>query len=338
MDSNATTGRSGSARVCSFQDRVREELMAVPNGAGPKVCALAALLSCLRTNVSGEAGEEFLLRTDNPQALEKCFTLLQKTANIIDGLSIGKEKMPKTVSLSAWMGRQEQTELLELLDLADENGNELPWDAGVSWSLIADENCFRAYHASMVLGIGSISDPEREYRLTFYCRSKRQKEQLAKLLADRELLLKEGSEDRLYTRDAEQIADLLNLSGAHQSLLAMENTRVVRQVRGIVNRKVNCETSKIRKTVQAARKQLADIELLKNSGVLMRLPENLQEIAEARLAFPDLTLEELGKRLNPPVGKSGVNHRLRRLQEEAGRLRGLTADGGPDGHASKGGI
>ena len=110
------------------------------------------------------------------------------------------------------------------------------------------------------------------------------------------------------------------LMGASQSFLTFENDRVVREVRGNVNRKVNCETANIEKTVSAAVRQLSDIRLIDETSGLNSLPENLREIASLRLSHPDMSLTELGKLTHPPIGKSGVNHRLRRISEIAETL------------------
>ena len=109
--------------------------------------------------------------------------------------------------------------------------------------------------------------------------------------------------------------------GAHVSLMNFENFRILKEMRNSVNRKVNCETANIAKTVSAASKQIQDIMLIQEEVGFAQLPQGLREIAELRLEYPDATLQELGDLLNPPVGKSGVNHRLRKLSEIAGRIR-----------------
>lgn len=114
---------------------------------------------------------------------------------------------------------------------------------------------------------------------------------------------------------------MLAIMGAHISLLNFENLRVLKDMRNSVNRRVNCETANITKTVNAASKQVEDIILIRDRYGFQNLPENLREMAEARLQYPDASLRELGECLNPPVGKSGVNHRLRRLSELADRIR-----------------
>ena len=110
---------------------------------------------------------------------------------------------------------------------------------------------------------------------------------------------------------------MLRLIGANRSLMEFENVRILRERRGSVNRRVNCETANLKKTVNAAVRQVDDIRYLQEKGILGRLSPALQEMAELRLLYPDVSLQELGTRMMPPVGKSGVNHRMRKLQEAA---------------------
>ena len=115
--------------------------------------------------------------------------------------------------------------------------------------------------------------------------------------------------------------DLLNVMEAHISLMNLENVRILKEMRNSVNRKVNCETANISKTVNAAVKQVLDIEYIRDTAGLDSLPENLKEMALLRLEYPEAALKELGTYLNPPVGKSVVNHRLRKLSAIAEELR-----------------
>ncbi len=125
----------------------------------------------------------------------------------------------------------------------------------------------------------------------------------------------------VYLKEGAAIVDLLNVMGAHVSLMNLENLRIVKEMRNSVNRRVNCETANISKTVTAASKQIEDILLVRDKYGFENLPDNLRQMAEVRLEYPDAALKELGGYLDPVVGKSGVNHRLRRLSEIADRIR-----------------
>ena len=120
--------------------------------------------------------------------------------------------------------------------------------------------------------------------------------------------------------------DTLNLMGAPVSMMAMENQRILKDLRNTVNRRVNCETANIGKTVNASRKQIEEIQFLEKKGILRTLPKNLQQIAALRCEYPDTPLRELGEMADPPIGKSGVNHRLRRLMEIAEKHRVVQGD------------
>ena len=156
--------------------------------------------------------------------------------------------------------------------------------------------------------------------------------ELAALIAFEGRIPAAESENRLlmqkyqvvYLKEGSQIVDILNIMEAHVALMNLENVRILKEMRNSVNRKVNCETANISKTVNAAVKQLADIEYIRETAGLSYLPENLKEMALLRLEYPDAPLAELGTYLNPPVGKSGVNHRLRRISEMADSLRQQT--------------
>ena len=135
----------------------------------------------------------------------------------------------------------------------------------------------------------------------------------------------------VYVKEGSQIVDLLNVMEAPVALMELENIRILKEMRGSVNRQVNCETANINKTVSAAVKQMEDIVCIRDMMGLEQLPEGLCQIARLRLERPEASLKELGEALNPVVGKSGVNHRLRKLSILAKELRekGGTENGLP---------
>ena len=125
----------------------------------------------------------------------------------------------------------------------------------------------------------------------------------------------------VYVKEGSQIVDLLNIMEAPVALMELENIRIVKEMRNTVNRKVNCETANINKTVNAAVKQMEDIKLVRQKIGFEQLNEGLAQVAELRMQYPEATLKELGMMLSPQVGKSGVNHRLRKLSAMADELR-----------------
>lgn len=167
---------------------------------------------------------------------------------------------------------------------------------------------------------GTMSDPAKGYHLEFVCADDADAKEILAAAAAHDVVMREttrAGRKVVYVKDGEDIVTLLAAMGASKSLMEFENERIVKEMRGSINRRVNCETANIEKTVTAAHRQLEDIRYLERTGALDRLEQTLKDVAEVRLAYPDATLAELGKRLTPPLGKSGVNHRLRRLSEIA---------------------
>lgn len=208
----------------------------------------------------------------------------------------------------------------------DATGEAEPEDT-VKGFLIQQSCCKRAYIRGAFLAGGSISDPNKSYHFEIVCRSIPQAEQLRDVINSFDMDAKIVARKKyqvVYLKEGSQIVDILNIMEAHVALMNLENVRILKEMRNSVNRKVNCETANISKTVNAAVKQLADIEYIRETAGLSYLPENLKEMALLRLEYPDAPLAELGTYLNPPVGKSGVNHRLRRISEMADSLRQQT--------------
>ena len=184
--------------------------------------------------------------------------------------------------------------------------------------------CRRAFLRGAFLCLGSMSDPGKSYHLEFVCEHEPWAEQIRQTIAGFQIeakIIRRKKYYVVYLKEGAGIVDLLNVIGAHRALMQMESLRVEKEVRNSINRQVNCEAANISKTVNAASKQIEDIEYLKRHYGLLNLPDGLRQMAEVRLEHPDSSLSELGKYLNPPVGKSGVNHRLRKLGELTERLR-----------------
>ncbi len=117
----------------------------------------------------------------------------------------------------------------------------------------------------------------------------------------------------VYIKEGSMIVEALNVMEAHVALMDFENSRILKEMRNSLNRRVNCETANIGKTVTAAVKQTEDIKAVMGTPRYRSLPDGIKQIAELRLKYPDASLKELGQMCDPPIGKSGVNHRLRKL-------------------------
>lgn len=184
--------------------------------------------------------------------------------------------------------------------------------------------CKRAFLRGAFLATGSMSDPNKSYHFEIVCKTIEQAERLQELMQEFETdakIVERKNHYVVYLKEGSQIVDMLNVMEAYVSLMNLENVRIIKEVRNSVNRKVNCETANINKTVNAAVKQIADIECIRDTVGLDKLPKPLYEMALVRLEHPEAPLKELGNYLNPPVGKSGINHRLRKIATFAEEIR-----------------
>ena len=189
---------------------------------------------------------------------------------------------------------------------------------------IRNDCCKRAFIRGAFLTAGSMSDPEKFYHFEIVCSTERKAEFIQTILVGFTFDARIVRRKRyyvVYIKEGEQIVDLLNIMMAHRSLLNLENVRILKEVRNSINRQVNCETANLNRTVSAAVKQIEDINYIKETVGLDSLSEGLMEIAVLRAENTEVSLKELGEMLSPPVGKSGVNHRLRKISEIADELR-----------------
>ncbi|MCI5827287.1 MAG: DNA-binding protein WhiA [Lachnospiraceae bacterium] len=190
--------------------------------------------------------------------------------------------------------------------------------------LLSRNCCKRAFLRGAFLASGSISDPQKSYHFEIVCQEEAQARLLQQLYRTFELDAKVVQRKKyyiVYLKEGAQIVDALNVMGAYVALMNLENVRIFKEMRGSVNRIVNCETANINKVVGAACRQVEDIHYIQSKMGLDELPPALREMALIRLEYPDSSLKELGELCDPPVGKSGVNHRLRKLGELAEKLR-----------------
>lgn len=184
--------------------------------------------------------------------------------------------------------------------------------------------CKRAFIRGAFMASGSMSDPNKAYHFEVVCRTPEQASRIQELMKEFETepkIVERKNHYVVYLKDGSQIVDMLNVMEAYVSLMNLENVRILKEMRNTVNRKVNCETANISKTVNAAVKQIADIELIRDTDGLESLPLPLREMAQVRLDHPEAPLKDLGKYMDPPVGKSGINHRLRKLSAIADTIR-----------------
>ena len=317
--------RSERSKV-SFSSKVKEELSA--NIPPARHCQLAELASII--SFCGRRAEDdpcVYLQTENGAVVRKCFTLLKKAYNICL-CSETADPVSRAEGYSTFhrmfSDAGEEEKVLSNLKMTDDTGSICGLGKPINGLLIKNACCRRAYLRGAFLCIGSISDPAKGYHLEFVCDHAAQAEQVKELIHDFDIdahIIMRKKYHVVYVKEGEAIVDLLNVMGAYVSLMELENLRIVKDVRNSVNRRVNCETANIGKTVTASSKQIEDIEYIRDHYGIDNLPDNLKEMAQVRILHPDAPLNELGKYLSPPVGKSGVNHRLRRLSEIADSIR-----------------
>lgn len=195
----------------------------------------------------------------------------------------------------------------------------------ISEDILERRCCKRTFLREAFLIAGAMSDPEKSYHFELICQTKLKAEFLRDLInqfdgMDAKIVVR-GKSYVTYLKGSDQIVDMLGIMEASLSYMELENVRIMKSVRNSVNRRTNCETANIGKTVTASKRQMDDIELIRDRIGFRELPDGLAEMAEVRLKYPEASLTELGQYLNTPLGKSGVNHRLRRLSEIAGQLR-----------------
>lgn len=191
-------------------------------------------------------------------------------------------------------------------------------------NLKQDEQIARLVLREAFIKSGFINDPSKECHLEILEKSVKKTEEIKQILTSfgiNSKTTKKGTGNIVYIKDGEEIAEFLALIGANNAVLRFEEARVIKETRNNINRIVNCETANLNKIIDASIEQINNIKMLKRKRKFSILPENLKEIAEIRLKYPDLPYEELGKKLKKPIGKSGVSHRLKKINEIAKSLQ-----------------
>lgn len=290
----------------SFSGKIKEEL--AQHYAKARHCNLAELSALVHMSGSFEkdgCGSCILkLHTENDGVARKCFTLLGKTFNISTDIAIRRNTAKGSCS---YYIRAKGEELLAVENV-----------------IVQAVCCKRAYIRGAFIASGSMSDPDKSYHFEIVCGTLKQAEYLRNMINSFEMdakIVKRKKSYVVYLKEGSQIVDVLNIMEAHVALLELENVRIMKEMRNTVNRKVNCETANINKTVSASVRQMEDIIYIRDNIGFDKLPDGLKDVALTRLKYPDATLKELGGLLENPIGKSGVNHRLRKLSEIAEKLR-----------------
>jgi len=288
-------------------------------------CAKAELSALIRMNGSIQIANGRIaldISTENAAIARRIFSLLKKTYRLHAEVLVRKKMRLKKNNIYMVRVPAGVEELLRSLHIIKEGFQFTP---GIEPEIIKNACCRRSYLRGAFLAGGSVNNPEgSSYHLEIASMYEEHCLALCELankfrLNARCIERKKGYV--LYIKEGEKIIEMLNVIGAHQALLKFEDVRIMRDMRNSVNRIVNCETANLNKTIGAAVRQIENIKLLEQEVGLDSLPEKLREVAVIRLQYPDLNLKEVGEMLKGNVSKSGVNHRLRKIDEMAEKLR-----------------
>jgi DNA-binding protein WhiA len=295
-----------------------------------KCCQLALLSALVKMTgtiqIHGINRIGIRLSTENASIARMVFSLLKSCFEINTRVVVRKNSHLKknnnyTLYIDSEMGSQE---ILKATGILQEGDKSIRLNHKLPHHLIKKSCCRKAYLRGVFLGGGSISDPEKTYHLELVTNNEDYAEDIKELLNHYELgakvVMRKGNHV-VYIKEGEHIVNFLNIIGAHNALMNLENVRIFKEMRNNVNRIVNCETANLDKTLNAASRQLENIKYIKDTIGLDKLPEGLAEIAELRLEYEEASLKELGEMISPVIGKSGVNHRLRKLDQIAENLK-----------------
>jgi DNA-binding protein WhiA len=307
----------------SFAAITKKELTLVE--IGTHCCRVSELAALIRMNGAVQLTNRKVvldISTENAAIARRIYSLLKLQFEIHPEILVRKKMRLKKNNVYIVRISQGVQELLQQLSIVREGFTFIP---GIAPKLIGDICCKKAYLRGAFLAGGSVNSPEgSSYHLEIASMYEGHSHALCDLVNAFNLNAKCIERKKgyvMYLKEGERIVAFLNLIGAHQALLKFEDVRIVKDMRNSVNRLVNCETANLNKTISASMRQIENIELIKKEMGLENLPDRLREIAELRLQHPDMNLKELGEYLKGKVSKSGVNHRLRKLNEMAEKLR-----------------
>ncbi|GIP40266.1 putative sporulation transcription regulator WhiA [Paenibacillus sp. J31TS4] len=306
----------------SFAAETKKELTLIESD---RCCETAELAALIRMNGAVQLTNQRVVldvSTENAAIARRIYSLIKRTFGLHTELLVRKKMRLKKNNVYIVRVPNRVQELLADLKIVSEGFQFTP---GIDKTIIRKDCCRRAYLRGAFLAGGSVNSPEGvSYHLEIASMYEEHCHALVDLanafdLNARCIERKKGFV--FYMKEGEKITEFLSLIGAHQALLKFENVRIMKDMRNSVNRIVNCETANLNKTIGAAFRQIENIKLLQKEVGLENLPEKLREVAEIRLRYPDINLKEVGDLLSGSVSKSGVNHRLRKIDELAEKIR-----------------
>lgn len=311
----------------SFSAKVKNELCRIDNE--DKCCTLCEISAVMRLGAVFTLGENGYyttrINTENAALARRIITDAVRLFDFHPNIAVQKTRKLRghTVYTAELKGDFATAVALGDIGFLMIDDDSIPKFSDIE-EITGGDCCEKAFLRGAFLAAGSVSTPDKGYHLEITSVNSEEIDRVATTMASFGINAKKAfrkNHSICYVKDAEGIADFLNLSGAHKSLLEFENVRVLKDVRNNINRVVNFETANLNKTVDASIRQCEDIKLIINTTGLGKLSNELIQMAEVRLENPEANLEELGQMMDPPIGKSGANHRLSKLSKIAEDLR-----------------
>ncbi len=312
----------------SFTAEVKDELSRIE----PKrQCCLRSELAALvriegTLHITGRERFRLEIATETAPVARKAIKLLHGLYDLKTELTVRRSVLHKTNNYLITVPTQPRLPraLVELGILDD----SMALTYGILPHMVRKDCCAISYLRGAFLGGGFVADPHGDFHFELTAESEQLAEDLASTMERFDIPAKITQRRGLYTvylKGAEPIVTFLALVGAHRALLRTEDVRIMKSMRNDVNRLVNAETANLQKTAEAAMSQIESIRVLEERGGLEDLPPALQELVRLRLEFPEVSLRELGELADPPLSKSAVYHRVRRIEELAAEAAGLDA-------------
>lgn len=309
----------------SFSNDIKNELLRLEYADDTERVSLLAGLTRMDGTIliGAKRSISLQLTSENAAVSRLVFSWLKELFHVEANVTIQRiNRLKKNVLYVVNVPSQSRMPvLLNTLGMVDRDG--LLFRPEIADELIGSDSLRRAYLRGVFLGSGSMTDPQRSYHLEIVTQSEEYAHNLIRIIENYNIYPRMSYRKEnivVYLKESEQISDFLALIGAYEAVMLLENTRIQKNVRNQVNRLVNCETANMNKSIDAAQRQIQSISLIEEKMGLKHLPDSLRQAAEARLSHPEESLKELGQLLDPPVGKSGMNHRMRRLEELADSL------------------
>ena len=299
----------------SFAAKVKNELCRVPisRSCCARAEAYGVLLYCNTFTPS-----EVRIITENEDFASRLPRLFQKAFAVkFDRLpeeSVGKGKLI--------FGITDREKLAHIINILGYDPNQIT-AIHVNFGILEEDCCRTAFLRGAFLAGGSVTDPEKRYHLEIATNHNQASREVSALMEEMFFLprmVRRGGDFLLYFKQSEHIEDFFTKIGAPVSAMDIMTAKVDKEIRNGANRAMNCDMANVNKTLDAAQEQMSAIERLRGSARWDRLPEKLRQTAELRLEYPELSLTQLAERCDPPVTKSCINHRMRKLMEEANEL------------------